>query len=203
MNKIRTEVYRSPLSPGYWKTARADFHDARYLVIAAMMIAACLALSYIPSIRLWDGNVRVTWGFLARSVCGLICGPITALVFGFAEDTISYLMHSSDPYFPGYALTTMLGTLIYALFLYRTKPTVWKVFLAKFFTNVLNVTLGALWSAILYNKGYLYYAGKSLIKNVVMLPVQTVMLCVLLAALLPILARMKIIPKEMGKLTFW
>lgn len=202
MNTSQLQIYRTPFSAAYWRTALTDFRKLRTIVFAALMIAACVALSYAPPIYVGDANVKVTWGFLARSVCGLVGGPITALVFGFAEDTITYLMHPTGPYFPGYALTTMLGTMIYALCLYRTKPTVWKVFLAKLFTNILNVTLGALWSAILYGKGYLYYAAKSLFKNAVMLPVQTAVLCVLLAALLPILARMKIVPKEMGRLTF-
>ncbi|MEL4861386.1 folate family ECF transporter S component [Pseudoflavonifractor phocaeensis] len=184
----------SPFSAGYWRAAAADFRKPRVLAFAALMIAACVALSYIPSIPIGDGGVRVTWGFLARSLCGLVGGPVTALVFGFAEDTISFFIHPTGAYFPGYALTTMLGTMIYALFLYRTKVTVVRIFWAKLCTNALNVVLGSLWSAILYSKGYLYYMTTSLVKNVVMLPVQTAMLCFLLAALLPILGRMGFVP---------
>lgn len=193
------KTFRTPLSAEYWKTALADFKKLRVLVFAAMMIAACSALAQIPSIPTTDPNVRVTWGFLARAVCGMVGGPITALVFGFAEDTINFLIHPTGPYFPGYALTTMLGTMIYALFLYRARFTpvtlAVRTFLAKLFTNALNVVLGSLWSAILYSKGYYYYMVKSFWKNLVMLPVQAVMLFFLLAALIPILSRIGLIPK--------
>lgn len=200
MQKRDRTTFHTPLSLAYWHQAVADSKDLRILVFAAMMIAACSALAQIPSIPTTDPNVRVTWGFLARAVCGMVGGPITALVFGFAEDTINFFIHPTGPYFPGYALTTMLGTMIYALFLYRVKFTpvtlAVRVFLAKLCTNILNVTLGALWSAILYRKGYYYYIVKSFWKNLVMLPVQTVMLFFLLAVLIPILGRTDLIPRS-------
>lgn len=190
-------LYKTPFSRAYWAEALTDFKRLRNLIICAMMVAACVALSYIPSIPVTDG-VRVTWGFLARSVCGLLCGPVSALVFGFVEDTVSFLMNPQGVYFPGYALTTMLGTMTYALFLYRSRVTVTRIFLAKLCTNLQNVLLGALWSSILYGKAYFVLAGASAVKNAIMLPVQTVMLYWLFSALLPVLRRMKVIPNQLG-----
>lgn len=188
-------VYTTPFSIGYWRDALRDFHKPRVLVFSALMIAACVVLSYIPSIPITDG-VRITWGFLARALCALVGGPINALVFGFAEDTVSFLINPKGVYFPGYALTTMLGTMVYALFLYRSKITIWRIFLAKLCNNILNILLGSLWSAILYGKGYLYYVSTRIATNAMMLPVQTIMLVMLLTALLPILRQMELIPAE-------
>lgn len=191
------QIYRTPFSNAYWRDSVSDFKKPRTLVFSALMIAACVALSYVPSIPVSDG-VRVTWGFLARALCGLVGGPVNALVFGLAEDTISFLLNPGGVYFPGYALTTMLGTMIYALFLYRTQVTVLRVFLAKLFTNLLNIFLGSLWSAILLSKGYIYYMTTSAVKNTVMLPIQTVMLVLLFAALIPVLHQMGLLPKQVG-----
>ncbi len=190
-------IFPHPFSRSYWKTALNDFRKPRTLTFAALMVAVCIALAQIPAIPLTDG-LRVTWGFLGRSVCALVGGPITALAFGFVEDTLSFVLHPTGPYFFGYTVTTMVGTFLYAIFLYRTKVTVLRVFLAKLSTNVLNVFLGSLWSAVLYSKGYLYYMTTSAVKNTLMLPVQTLMLVVLFAALLPILGRMGLLPKESG-----
>lgn len=196
MPENQLKAYASPFSADYWRDSLDDFKKPRILCFAALMIAACVALSYLPSIRIDLTDLyaaKITWGFLARCVCGMVCGPVTALVFGFAEDTVSFFIKpGTAPYFPGYALTTMLGTFFYALFLYRAKPSLPRVFFAKLCTNTLNVTLGALWSTILSGteKGYLWYAGKSLVKNLIMLPVQTLMLILLLNALYPVLCRM-------------
>ncbi len=196
-------LYKHPFSRAYWHDALKDFQRLPILAFSAVMIAACVALSLIPSIPVGN-EVKVSWGFLARATCGMVGGPVNALVFGIAEDTISYLIHPTGPYFPGYALTTMLGTLFYALFLYRAKTSIVRIFLAKFSTNILNVTLGALWSSILYGKAYLVVAATSLVKNAIMLPVQTIMLTVLFAALLPILGQIGFLPAQNSrKLSLW
>lgn len=194
MRRREATLYRTPFSRDYWRSAAGELRNIRSLTFAALMIAVCVALSYVPSVPIGDSGARVTWGFLARSVCGMVGGPVLALVFGFAEDTVSYLIHPSGTYFPGYALTTMLGTMIYALFLYRAKPTAIRIFLAKLFTNALNVLLGAYWSSILYGKGYLYYMTAGFYKNLLMLPVQAVLLWYLIRALLPHLSRSGLIP---------
>lgn len=193
------QIYRTPFSRDYWHDAVADFRKPRVLAFSALMIAACVVLSYVPSIPITDG-VKVTWGFLARALCALVGGPVNALVFGLAEDTISFLLNPGGAYFPGYALTTMLGTMVYALFLYRTRVTVLRIFLAKLCNNILNVALGSLWSAVLYGKGYLYYVSTRIVTNSIMLPVQTVMLAVLFAALLPALSHLDMLPAQMNSL---
>jgi len=123
---------------------------------------------------------------------------VMGLVFGCAEDLLSFFMTGGGgyPFFPGYTLTTMLGMLFYSLFLYRSRVTVRRIFLAKLVTNIQNVVLGALWSSILYGKAYLVLASGSAIKNAIMLPIQTVILVVLFSALMPTLRKMKLVPAQ-------
>ena len=192
-------LYRTPFSPAYWKEALRSFRSIRGMVFAALMVAACIVLSHC-SIRVTDGGLTISFSFIARALCSLVYGPIGALVFGAAEDTLSFLLNSKGyPYFPGYMLTTMLGCLTYALFFYRTKVTVLKIFLAKLLTNVQNVFLGALWSAILYTKGYLYYMTSSAVKNLITLPIYTLFLVVVFQALLPVMHKLGIIPNQLDK----
>lgn len=188
-------VYPHPFSAAYWRDALAEVRDVRKLSFAALMIAMCVVLGYVPAVTLPYGG-RVTWGFLARALCGYVCGPVLGVLFGFAEDILSFFLTGGGgyPFFPGYTLTTMLGVLIYALFLYRADVSVRRIFLAKFLTNVENVTLGALWMSILSGKAYLATAPASAVKNLVMLPVQTAILCALFAFLLPHLKRSGLAP---------
>jgi len=196
MSKTNQNLYMLPLSPDYWRQARASFRDLRGMVFAALMVAACIILAKF-SIPVTDG-LKITFGFLARALCALVYGPIGAVVFAVAEDTLSFILSSNGaPYFPGYAVTTALGCLIYALFFYRARITVARIFLAKLLTNLLNVFLGSLWSAILYSKGYWFYMTTSAWKNAALLIPQTLMLVLLFQALLPTLYRMGVIPKQM------
>lgn len=190
-------MYSHPFSAAYWRTAAAELRDLRKLAFAALMIALCIVLGQIPSVAL-PGGSRITWGFLARGVCAMVCGPVLGVLFGFAEDILSFFLTGGGgyPFFPGYTLTTMLGVFLYALFLYRAPLTLWRVFFAKLLTNIENVLLGALWMAILSKKAYYVTAAASAVKNLVMLPVQTALLMLLLTTLLPVLQKAGLLVAE-------
>jgi len=197
-------LYPHPFSADYWRDAVSEFRNLRKLTFAALMMALCIMLGYIPSVPL-IGGAKITWGFLGRSVCAMVCGPLMGLAFGFAEDILTFFLTGGGgyPFFPGYTLTTMLGMLFYALFFYRSKITIRRIFLAKLVTNVQNVLLGALWTAILMGKAYYVTASASAIKNLIMLPVQTVILVVLFSAILPVLHRMKLVPGQVEGKVRW
>ena len=179
-------LYPHPLSPGYWRSAAGELKALRRLVFMALMIAACIVLSHC-SIRLGE-SLSLSVTFLARALCSLVCGPLAVIVFGAAEDTLSFFLSSGGyPYFPGYMLTTITGCMIYALFFYR----------AKILTNIQNVLLGALWSAILYSKGYLYYLTQSAVKNALYLPLQILLLGFLFQAVLPVMQRQHWLPEQL------
>ena len=198
------EIFKTPFSRAYWRCAVRDSKKLRTLVFSALMVAACVALGYLKSVPVVN-NIRVSWGFLARALCALVGGPVNALVFGAVEDTVGYFMNPSEGYNPFYILTTMLGVFTYALFLYRAEVTVLRVFLAKLATNLQNVFIGGLGTFLWYSggKGYWVIVGGSAVKNAIMLPVQTVMLAALFAALLPILHRMGFLPDQAARLRLW
>ena len=200
-------MYAHPFSARYWRDAADELRDLRKLLFAALMIAMCIVLAQIPSVPLF-GGARVTWGFLARSVCAWVCGPVLGLLFAFAEDNLSFFLTGGGgyPYFPGYTLTTMLGVFTYALFFYRAPLTVRRIFCAKLLTNVQNVVLGALWMAILNSSGEFslatWYASASLsaVKNLIMLPVQIALLALLFSGLLPALRRSGLVSRQTARL---
>ena len=80
-----------PLTHAYWQSAAGELRDVRKLTFAALCMALCIALSALPSVPLW-GGARITWGFLARSVCAWVCGPVLGLVFACAEDLLSFFL---------------------------------------------------------------------------------------------------------------
>ena len=193
-------IFKTPFSREYWKESLKSFRSLRGMVSAALMIAVCVAVSYVPSIPVTPGGRTISLTFVPRALCAMVYGPIGSLVFGAAEDTLSFLIDSGGyPYFPGYALTTMLGCFTYALFFYRTRITITKIFLAKLLTNIQNVILGSLWASMMGGKAYLFYFWDSAVKNLITLPAYTIVLLVAFQALIPIMQRMKIIPNQLDE----
>ena len=99
------------------------------LTLAAIVVALRIVLSglYIP---LGD-NLNIFFGYFVNSLGAAIYGPVVALLSGFATDVLGYFVHPTGPFFPGYVLSTMLGSFFYALFFYRARVTALRVVLAK------------------------------------------------------------------------
>ena len=133
---------------------------------------------------------KIFWGLLS-------------VLFGLGVLFTLHRVNEQQQWGAHFYLTVDLFT--YALFLYRAEVTVLRVFLAKLATNVQNVFLGGLgtylWSS--GGKGYGVIVAGSAVKNAIMLPVQTVMLAALFAALLPILHRMGFLPDQASRLKLW
>ena len=73
-------MYAHPFSADYWRDASREVRDLRKLLFSALMIALCIVLAQVPSVPLF-GGAKVTWGFLARSVCAWVCGPVLGLLY--------------------------------------------------------------------------------------------------------------------------
>ena len=191
-------LYSSPFCAGYWREAKLSVKNLRLLVLAALLVAGRVA---ITSFYVMVGeNLKISFGLFLNALGSLIYGPFVGILTGFATDILGTIIHPIGPFFPGYTLTAMAGSFVYALFFYRARITVRRVVLCKLCVNLfVNVGLNCLWSAILYSKGYFYYLAKSLAKNLVMLPIEVVILLAFLRLMLPIVARAGLVPPQPTK----
>ena len=193
-------LYAVPLSPSYWRDAAQCMKVLRLLVFAALMIAMTRALSLIPSIPV--GHTKFSLGFIARALCATVCGPVVGMVFGFAEDIIGYALKPEGPFFIGYTISTMAGMLVYGMCFFRARITVFRLVLANVLVNILvNAVLGSLWSTIYYGggTGYWGYFSVSIVKNLVTIVPKTILMYIPYQAILPVLQRMGVIPRQLGE----
>ncbi len=201
--QIENVLYRSPFSADYWKTSARQLHHLPSLVLAALFVALRVAVSTVR-IPVAD-NLNIMFSFLISSAGAMIYGPILGLISGFVGDILGYLLHPDGAFFIGYTISEMLGALVYALFLYRTRISVLRIVLCRGVVNVfLNIGLGCLWSSMLYGKGYYYFLVKSIAKNAILLPIEIILMIVVLQAMIPLAVRAGIIPAATPKkITFW
>lgn len=188
-------MFKTPFSADFWRQSAKSAAELKVLIVCAMCMAFSIILGYfyIPL----SENLTIRFSYLATATASLVAGPIGGVVYGFAVDILDYFMHPTGGFFFGYTLSAMAGAFFYALFLYRQRITVFRIFLCRVCVNYLvNVLMGSLWSNIIYGKGYIYYAAKSLLKNSVMLPIEVVVMTVFFSLLLPALKSSKLIPPE-------
>lgn len=182
----------------YWKSSASKLKDIHYIALMAAFVAMKIIVGniYIPVAQ----NLRIGINFILVAVEASILGPIAGMVSAAVTDLLGFAIFPSGPFFAGYTLTAVCGSLIYSLLFYKRRITVLRITIAKVLNNYLvNVLLGSLWSSILYDKAFVVYAATSVVKNTVLLPVEIALLVLVFNLLAPVLIRKHLI-EDPGKL---
>ncbi len=189
-------LFHTPFSPAYFSCALKSLKSTRILCVTALLCALC-ALIDIFYLMIGGAFLRIYFSFIVAGLLCMISGPFLAVPAGFLVDTLSFLFSGGDPagYFPGYALSSMLSFLIYALFFYRAHLSLSRIFIARLTVNVLiNVILGSVWKHILYGNAYIVYFISGAIKNIAVLPIEAALMLILYRRMVPILQKLHLMP---------
>ena len=191
------QTFRTPFFPAYWREAAGEVKKLRVLVLAALFVGLDIVVGMFFIPMPFGDNLRIYFNYFTNSMCSMICGPVLALIFGFVRDMLGFMANPSGGFFFGYTLSAMLSSFCYALFFYKARITVTRIMCCKLVINVCNnILLGSLWSAMLYSKGYYFYLVSSTVKNLMLLPVEIILLVLFYQLALPVLVKMKLIPEQ-------
>lgn len=188
-------LYRTPFSLAYWRDAAGEVKNLRTLAFAAIIIAIRVALKnvFIPV----GEDISIYIGFVFTAVGGMLYGPVTALLVGTATDLLGFFVAgggAKGAFNPWFILVEVLATFLYALCFYRQKITFGRILLSKALVNLLaNIGMQSLAMTMTYGKAIYIYMIPRVLKNVIVLPVEVLVLAVLFGALLPPMASMKLI----------
>ena len=196
-----TALYAHPFSKAYWKDAVAELKDIKMLVVTALMIALRIALK--PAAIYIGPQMAIQTATLATALGAMIFGPVMAIPAAMISDTVGFMIHPSGEYFLPFMLTEIASTLIYALCLYRAKPSATRVIIARFLICfAVNVVLQQFIFAWQYT--YMGNPDKAkdaimgimttarLFKNLFFFPIETVVITLFLKVLVPITARARL-----------
>lgn len=189
-------LFPHPFSAAYWKQAAEDCKKLRSLVIAALLCALAIVIEKFQ-IPLGTPSLQVSMSFLVIALCSMLTGPLLAIACGVLVDLIGAI-GSGYPFFAGYTLTAVLTAVIFALFLYRARPTFGRVLLARGVINLfVNTLLGSLWRLVMYHgMPYAGYVTLSGVKNLVFLPLEVFLLCIFFRAMYTPLRQLGFLSEE-------
>lgn len=190
-----TTLYPHPFSKAYWRDAAAELKSVKTLVIAAMMIALRvatkgLAVPIAPNLKLFSVASFI------NALGAMIVGPVVAIPAAFLSDFAGVMLWEGlGTYFLPYALQEIGSSLIWALLLYRAKPTAWRVMLGRLsICVIINVILGTsidmLWQTVYYGQSSMVLTLPRVLKNTFMFPIESVAMTFFLGLMVPITNRM-------------
>ena len=196
-----TALYPHPFSKAYWRDAAAEMKDIRMLVVTALMVALRIALK--PFAIYIGPQMAIQTATLATALGAMIFGPVVAIPAAMVSDTIGFMIFPTGDYFLPFMLTEIAGTMIYALCLYRAKPSATRVIIARFLICfVVNVVL----QQFIFAWQYTYMGNPEkakdsimgimttarIFKNLFFFPIESVVITLFLKVLIPITSRAKL-----------
>ncbi len=193
-----TALYPHPFSKAYWRDALAEMKDIKMLVVTALLIALRIALK--PFAIYIGPQMAIQTATLATALGAMIFGPVMAIPAAIISDTIGFMIFPTGDYFLPFVLTEIASTMLYALCLYRAKPSATRVILARFLICFLvNVVLQQFIFAWQYT--YMGNPDKAkdsimgimtvarIFKNLFFFPIEAVVITLFLKVLVPVTAR--------------
>lgn len=189
----------SILSAAYWREAAANLKNPRMLVLAAMVIAlrAVCKMIEIPL----GPSLNLNIGMIFNSIGAMVYGPVVGMIGAMISDPLGYLLHPTGPYFLPYMLLDVSSSLIYALFFWKRTLSVPRVLTAKFTINLVsNIILGSLiqkWYLFVFSgadaaASYNLITLARVVKNLVLFPLEAVLIAAVIGAAMPALRSLKI-----------
>ena len=196
-----TALYPHPFSKAYWKDAASEMKSIKMLVVTALMIALRVALK--PLAIPLGPQLSIQTAMLATALGAMIFGPVVAIPAAIVSDTIGFMIYPTGDYFLPFVLTEIASTMIYALCLYRAKPSATRVIIARFLICfAVNVVLQQMIFAWQYT--YMGNPEKAkdalmgimtvarLAKNLFFFPIESIVITLFLKVLIPITSRAKL-----------
>lgn len=146
------------------------------LVLCGLLAALAMALGMAASIDVGP-YIRIGFSGLPNRAVEYLFGPVAGCFFGGALDLLKYVLKPTGPFFFGFTFNAMLAGIIYGTILYRKPVTIKRILAAEFLVKlIVNCILNTLWISMLYGKGFAAIFPLRLLKNAIMLPIDSAIL---------------------------
>jgi ECF transporter S component (folate family) len=151
-----------------------------------MMGALSIVLSYVGEIRITH-YLRVGIADLPNRLTDFMMGPIVGAFFGGVMDVVKYFLQPDGPFFPGYTLSAVCGSIIFGCITHGRhghKLSLLRIFIAELLIKVfVNIGMNTAWSCILYGKTLAAILPVRVLANVIQLPLDTAVIYAVLYSL--------------------
>ncbi len=153
-----------------------EFKITRNMVLCGFMAALAIVLGYVATIEIGP-YIRIGFSGIPNRIIEFLFGPVIGCIFGGTLDVLKFLAKPTGPFFFGFTFDAMLAGVIYGSILYKKPVKLSRIIIAELLAKVIvNCFFNTLWISMLYGKGFFVLLPARIIKNAVMLPIDSVIL---------------------------
>lgn len=152
-----------------------EMKNVRCITLTAMFGAISIVLGSL-TIMLWD-FLKIGFTFLPNEFVYYLFGPFVGIIYGAAIDILTFLVKPMGAFFPGLTISSMLTGLLYGLILYQKPISLKRIVAANVLRMVfIDILLNTYWFTLLYGNSFMAMLPIRALKQLIMLPVETVLL---------------------------
>lgn len=144
-------------------------------------------------------NIFLT--FIVKMIAGCMFPLWYMIPFGFALDTVGFIVRSGSSYIPFYALNEILACVIYSFFLFKKDVKLKDMILAKLSVNMIcNVLINSFLTFIYFNakkRGLDFFIFSGLAKNLILLPFEIIIFYTIYRYLKPLINKYRYVKKSL------
>lgn len=169
-----------------------ELREHRTLVVTAMMIALGVVLGFY-TVQIGD-FLKIGFSGLANELTAMLFGPVVGGLMGGITDILKFIIRPTGPFFFGFTFNAILGAVIHGAFWYKRPLSLKRVFAAKITVAiVVNLLLNTYWLSILYGKGFVALLPARAVKQLISVPVDSILFYVVAGTLMKtrVLAKLK------------
>ena len=151
-----------------------ELASPKNLALCGVMGALSMVLGIVASIQIGP-YIKIGFSGLPNRIVECLFGPVIGCIFGGTMDILKFIAKPDGPFFFGFTFDAMLAGVLYGSILYKKPVTIPRVFVAELAAKVIvNCGFNTLWISVLYGKGFLAIRPMRLLKNAIMLPIDTI-----------------------------
>lgn len=168
-----------------FKNSFFEFKKTKTIVICGFLAALALVLN-TQSMEI--GPFILKFSFISNSIAGFLFGPVVSCILAGIIDILTHLFFSKGAYVFTFTLSAMVGGFLYGTILYKkvysNKNLAIRVIICRIFISVIvNLLLNTLFYAINSGKGFLFLLPGRISKELVTIPLYSLIMYVLLKAI--------------------
>lgn len=175
-----------------------ELSAVKTIVLCGLLAALAIVLGTVASIDVGP-YIKIGFSGIPNRIVDCLFGPVAGGLFGGALDVLKYILKPSGPFFFGFTFNAMLAGVLYGSILYKKPVTIKRILTAELINKVLvNCVLNTLWISMLYGKGFFVILPMRVLKNAIMLPIDSMILYFALTAVKKLVNRLDFFPGKMS-----
>ena len=190
----------------YWKSSISHFYNVKSICLMAIFVALMTVIGGICSIfplKVYGRTISLL--FLFWPLIGILFGPLSGMIIAVLVDVLMFFIFPTGyPFYLGYTLAEMLIVFVSGLFFYKSNVSVLKLAIFECFVD-LGVHVGI--ESFFMNdimkwelgKAFKTYITGGFVKNLILWPIEVVILIFLLSAFLPMFKALKLVDEDISK----